>query len=50
MLAVGTNDGIVVIEKDSQDWKVGGRALEGLRIEDVERTDGGTLVATEQGI
>lgn len=50
MLAVGTNDGIVVIEKDSQDWKVAGRALEGLRIEDVQRTDTGTIVATEQGI
>tara|TARA_B100000029_G_C17429203_1_gene907257 strand:- start:202 stop:1146 length:945 start_codon:yes stop_codon:yes gene_type:complete len=50
MLAIGTNDGIVAIERSGEEWRIVAKALEGIRIDDVGQFKERTIVATEQGV
>ena len=50
MLAIGTNDGIVAIERAADAWEVARRALDGIRVEDLRTTGTGTVAATGRGI
>ncbi len=50
MLAAGTSDGIVTIERQDGSWSVGGRALEGVRVEALARAGGVIIAATDQGV
>lgn len=50
MLSVGTSDGIFLIARTDDSWKVTTSALHGLRVEDIAYTDAGIIVATEEGI
>ena len=50
MLAIGTSDGIVMLESKNAAWEVAERALPGARVEGVCSTGSGTIVATDQGI
>ena len=50
MLAIGTNDGIVMLEGNDGAWEVAARALPGVRVEGVCSTANGRLAATEDGV
>ena len=50
MLAIGTNDGIVMLEKKDGAWEVAARALSGVRVEGVCLTANGMMAATEEGV
>ena len=50
MLAIGTNDGIVMLEKKNGAWEVAAKALPGVRIESVCSTDSGRMAATGEGV
>lgn len=50
MLAAGTSDGVVAIEKEAGEWQVVRRSLDGCRVEAVARAGGVVLAATEQGL
>jgi photosystem II stability/assembly factor-like uncharacterized protein len=50
MLAIGTNDGIVCIERYGNEWALATKALEGIRIDDISQFGDITIVATERGV
>lgn len=50
MLTIGTNDGIVALERNNGAWEVAAKALPGVRVEGVCSTDSGTIAATVDGV
>ena len=50
MLAIGTNDGIVMLDRKNGAWEVAAKALPGVRVEGVCSTTEGRMAATVEGV